>query len=84
MTIMQPNSCMSTRPGSRFSYLGRQVLGHHGLGAGHIEELVELTRRGRLDLSRSAGGILPLAEVADAVHRLQHKDGDPIRLVLRP
>lgn len=70
--------------GTRFSYLRQQVLGHYGSDPGHIEQLVALARRGRLDLSRSVSGVVPLAEAAEAVDRLMRKDGDPVRLVLRP
>ncbi|WP_433298802.1 zinc-binding dehydrogenase [Pseudonocardia sp. CA-142604] len=70
--------------GTRFSYLQQQVLGHYGSLAVHIEELVALIRRRRLDFSRSISGVLPLASAADAIDRLAHKKGNPIRLILRP
>ena len=67
-----------------FSYLQQQVLGHYGSEPQHVVELVELARHGRLDLSASISGVLPLAEAAAAVERLETKQGSPIRLVLRP
>ncbi|WP_035805142.1 zinc-binding dehydrogenase [Kitasatospora mediocidica] len=70
--------------GIRFSYLGQQILGHYGSRPEHIEQLVALTARGRLDLSRSVSEILPLAEAPEAVRRLATKQGNPIRIVLRP
>ncbi|WP_214402115.1 zinc-binding dehydrogenase [Pseudonocardia lacus] len=69
---------------SRFGFLQQQVLGHYGYGPGHIEELVALTRRHRLDLSRSVSGLVPLADAAKAVEQLERKTGNPIRLVLKP
>lgn len=39
---------------------------------------------GRLDFSASVSGMLPLAEAAEAVARLETKEGDPVRLILRP
>jgi threonine dehydrogenase-like Zn-dependent dehydrogenase len=71
--------------GTRFSYLQQQqVLGHYGSLAVHIDELVALIRRRRLDFSRSVSAVLPLASAADAVDRLTHMKGNPIRLILRP
>ncbi|MDH6109489.1 D-arabinose 1-dehydrogenase-like Zn-dependent alcohol dehydrogenase [Kitasatospora sp. MAP12-15] len=70
--------------GTRFSYLGQQILGHYGSRAEHIQQLVALAELGRLDLSRSVSEILPLAEAPEAVRRLASKQGNPIRIVLRP
>ncbi|GAA1663357.1 zinc-binding dehydrogenase [Fodinicola feengrottensis] len=67
-----------------FSFLQRQILGHYGYQPGAVEQLVGLARRGRLDLSGSISDVLPLAQAADAVARLQSKEGNPIRLILRP
>ncbi|NBM15856.1 zinc-binding dehydrogenase, partial [Streptomyces sp. GC420] len=39
---------------------------------------------GRLDLAPSITDHIPLADAADAVHRLENKIGDPIRLILVP
>jgi D-arabinose 1-dehydrogenase-like Zn-dependent alcohol dehydrogenase len=70
--------------GTHFTYLQQQVLGHYGSEPEHVEELVALTRRHRLDLSRSISGALPLADAVDAVALLRRKEGAPVRLVLRP
>jgi threonine dehydrogenase-like Zn-dependent dehydrogenase len=45
---------------------------------------VSLVRYGRLDLSRSVSGTLPLADAARAIEQLERKEGNPIRLVLTP
>ncbi|MFF3150792.1 zinc-binding dehydrogenase, partial [Streptomyces sp. NPDC057927] len=49
-----------------------------------VAQLIHLTENGRLDFSRSISDVLPLEQAAEAVERLEHKKGDPIRLVLRP
>jgi D-arabinose 1-dehydrogenase-like Zn-dependent alcohol dehydrogenase len=67
-----------------FQYTRRQVLGHYGYEERHVAELVRLTELGRLDFSRSVTGTLPLADAAQAVARLESKEGNPIRLVLIP
>jgi threonine dehydrogenase-like Zn-dependent dehydrogenase len=66
------------------SVRGQQVLGHYGSRPGDVERLVDLTRYGRLDLSRSISGTMPLAEAPDAVRALTDKTGNPIRLILVP
>jgi threonine dehydrogenase-like Zn-dependent dehydrogenase len=67
-----------------FQVKRRQILGHFGYEARHIVDLVRLTQLGRLDLSRSISGTLPLAEAATGVEQLVSKAGNPIRLVLLP
>lgn len=67
-----------------FAYLQQQVLGSYGSEPAHVEELVNLTHQGRLDLSRSVSDVLPLSEAPDAVGRLERKEGNPIRLILKP
>jgi threonine dehydrogenase-like Zn-dependent dehydrogenase len=66
------------------SFRQQQVLGHYGSGPDAVEQLVALTRFGRLDLGRSISATMPLAEAGDAVARLQGKQGNPIRLILVP
>lgn len=66
------------------SFLRKQVIGHYGSGSGDVETLIELARHHRLDWARSISGHVPLAEAADAVDRLARKEGNPIRLILRP
>ncbi|RZU75051.1 D-arabinose 1-dehydrogenase-like Zn-dependent alcohol dehydrogenase [Micromonospora kangleipakensis] len=69
---------------SRFNYLGQAVLGHYGSEAEHVAQLVSLAARGRLDLTASVSDVLPLTDAAEAVRRVHDKEGDPIRLILRP
>ncbi|CAL9355609.1 hypothetical protein SUDANB145_00557 [Streptomyces sp. enrichment culture] len=49
-----------------------------------MEQLVGRAAAGRFDLGPSVSAHVPLAEVANAVARLEKKIGDPIRLVLTP
>ncbi|WP_427919196.1 zinc-binding dehydrogenase [Streptomyces sp. cg40] len=67
-----------------FSARKLQILGHYGSSEAAVPELIRLMEAGRLDFARSVSEVLPLEQAADAVERLEHKKGDPIRLVLRP
>ncbi|GAA0668351.1 zinc-binding dehydrogenase [Streptomyces malaysiensis subsp. malaysiensis] len=60
------------------------VIGHTGYRMEHLEDLVELTARGRLDISGSVSAILPLEEVNEGIRRLREREGNPIRILLRP
>ncbi|WP_030185254.1 zinc-binding dehydrogenase [Streptomyces violaceorubidus] len=76
---------LTVTDGTRFSYLQQRILGHYGSDMPvALPQLLRLIQGGRLDFSGSASGVLPLAEAAAAVARLEKKEGDPIRLVLRP
>ncbi|MER7192022.1 zinc-binding dehydrogenase [Streptomyces flaveolus] len=68
--------------GIGFCFQLNQIRGHYGSGPEHVEELIRLISAGRIDLAPSITARVPLAEAADAVSRLEHKAGDPIRLVL--
>ncbi|MGN9767684.1 alcohol dehydrogenase catalytic domain-containing protein [Micromonospora sp. SD12] len=69
---------------SPFNYFQQAVLGHYGSEGEHVEQLVSLARQGRLDLAASISDVLPLADAQEAVRRVQTKQGNPIRLILRP
>ncbi|MFK4547604.1 D-arabinose 1-dehydrogenase-like Zn-dependent alcohol dehydrogenase [Streptomyces tendae] len=76
---------LTVTDGTRFSYLQQRILGHYGSDMTvALPQLLRLIQGGRLDFSGSVSGVLPLAEAAEAVARLEKKEGDPIRLVLRP
>ncbi|MEU4781493.1 zinc-binding dehydrogenase [Micromonospora sp. NPDC023633] len=77
----QPVTIASDSP---FNYFQQAVLGHYGSEAEHVEQLVSLARQGRLDLSASISDVLPLADAEEAVRRVHTKQGNPIRLILRP
>lgn len=76
---------LAVTDGTRFSYLQQQILGHYGSDMPvALPQLLRLIEGGRLDFSASISGELPLSAAAEAVERLEHKTGDPIRLILRP
>ncbi|MEV7523589.1 zinc-binding dehydrogenase [Streptomyces sp. NPDC091371] len=75
---------LTVTDGTLFSYLQHQILGHYGSAEDAVAQLISLAEGGRLDFSRSVSDVLLLADAAEAVERLRTKDGDPIRLVLRP
>ena len=60
------------------------VLGHLGYDRGHLDDLVALLANGRLDLSTSISDVISLDEVADGVRRLAEKEGDPVRIMVKP
>ena len=67
-----------------FGVQSHSVLGHLGYQKTHLDELVRLLAAGRLDLSASISDVMPLTEVKEGVRRLAEKDGDPVRLIVRP
>ncbi len=67
-----------------FTAKRNQVRGHVGSDGAHLEQLVRLAGSGRLDLAPSVSELVPLAEAAEAIHRLESKVGDPVRIVLVP
>ncbi|MEU9594262.1 zinc-binding dehydrogenase [Streptomyces sp. NPDC048219] len=76
---------LSVTDGTRFSYLQQRILGHYGSDMPvALPQLLRLVQGGRLDFSDSISGVLPLTEAAEAVARLEKKEGNPIRLILRP
>ncbi|MGN5382335.1 zinc-binding dehydrogenase [Streptomyces lasalocidi] len=75
---------LTVADGTRFSYLQHQILGHYGSAQEAVPQLIALAEGGRLDFSRSVTDVLPLTDATQAVRRLHTKEGDPIRLILRP
>ncbi|MFC7817182.1 MULTISPECIES: zinc-binding dehydrogenase [unclassified Streptomyces] len=76
---------LTVTDGTRFSYLQQRILGHYGSDMPvALPQLLRMIQGGRLDFSGSISGVLPLTEAAEAVARLEKKEGDPIRLILRP
>lgn len=61
-----------------------RVLGHLGYRRAHMEQIVRLVARGRLDLSRSVSAVLPLEDIAEGVRHLQDQDGAPVRILVSP
>ncbi|MFJ4677573.1 MULTISPECIES: zinc-binding dehydrogenase [unclassified Kitasatospora] len=75
---------LTVRDSIRFSYLQQRILGHYGSEENAVPQLIALAAGGRLDFSRSVSEVLPLERAAEAVERLHSKQGDPIRLILKP
>jgi D-arabinose 1-dehydrogenase-like Zn-dependent alcohol dehydrogenase len=71
-------------PGIFFGGRSISLLGHLGYRKHHLDDLLSLVSRGRLDLSGSISDVVALDEVPDGVRRLSEKEGDPIRIVVRP
>jgi D-arabinose 1-dehydrogenase-like Zn-dependent alcohol dehydrogenase len=66
------------------SVLGIGLLGHLGYGKRHLEEVLDLIATGRLDLSGSISGRLPLERVNEGLDRLATKADATVRLVVLP
>jgi Zn-dependent alcohol dehydrogenase len=47
-----------------------------------IEQLLDLVAKGKLDLSRSITKIIAIDEINKGLHELEHKVGNPIRIVV--
>lgn len=78
------NQPLAIQDGTAFTAAQRSVVGSYGSVPQDVDDLVKLVRAGRLDLARSVSGEFPLAEAPAAVEALEHKVGNPIRLVLKP
>lgn len=73
-----------TEPSVMLGYMNHEVLGHDGYEPRDITGLVRLVASGRLDLSRSVSHVVSLEDVAGGVDRLRTKEGDPVRIVVKP
>jgi threonine dehydrogenase-like Zn-dependent dehydrogenase len=79
-----------SEPSVLFGYYNHAVLGHDAVGPGGVYEwrdtgrLLRLAASGRLDLSRSVSHVVPLEDVGLGVEQLRTKDGNPVRIVLKP
>ncbi|MBP2472951.1 D-arabinose 1-dehydrogenase-like Zn-dependent alcohol dehydrogenase [Crossiella equi] len=68
----------------RFNAAQHEVRGAYGGEPADLHTLVRLAATGRLDLSGSITETLPLDAAEEAVHKLENKIGNPIRIVLKP
>ena len=73
-----------TEPSVMLGAMNHEVLGHDGYEPRDIAGLVRLVASGRLDLSRSVSHVVPLEDVARGVDRLRTKEGNPVRIVVKP
>ena len=71
-------------PGVLFGIRSQALLGHLGYRKEHLDQLVSIVGARRLDVSGSVSDVMPLDDVARGVERLARKEGNPIRLVVRP
>lgn len=71
-------------PGLLLGVQSQSILGHLGYQKRHLDDLVALLAGRRLDLSASITDVIPLSDVADGVRRLAEKEGDPVRIIVRP
>jgi D-arabinose 1-dehydrogenase-like Zn-dependent alcohol dehydrogenase len=71
-------------PGILLGVQRQSILGHLGYEKRHLDDLITLLANDRLDLSASISDVIPLTDVADGVRRLAEKEGDPVRIVVRP
>jgi D-arabinose 1-dehydrogenase-like Zn-dependent alcohol dehydrogenase len=75
---------MTIHHGVGFCATLQQVRGHYGSRMEHLFQLIKLTRYKRLELSRSISAVLPLSEAPAGVEKLATKQGNPIRIILKP
>lgn len=71
-------------PAVLFSTRATKLLGHLGYRKRHLDDLVRLLASGRLDLSGSITDVIPLAQINEGVDRLRQRDGDVVRIMVRP
>jgi threonine dehydrogenase-like Zn-dependent dehydrogenase len=75
---------LQLEPSILFGIQSHSVLGHLGYNKRHLEQLVRLLAGGRLKLEASISDVLPLEDTPKGVERLAKKEGDPVRLVVKP
>lgn len=75
---------ISLGPSILFAVRRNRLIGVYGYRREHLETLVGLAARGRIDLSRSISARLPLDRAAEGVSILSEKRGDPVRVLLIP
>jgi D-arabinose 1-dehydrogenase-like Zn-dependent alcohol dehydrogenase len=71
-------------PTAMFGLSQKHVLGHLGYQNVDIETLAALVSTGRLDLSRSISDIVSLEDVKVGIEKLEHQEGNPIRILVKP
>ncbi|MEV7043751.1 zinc-binding dehydrogenase [Amycolatopsis sp. NPDC051061] len=84
--VLVGTSLDMSEPGPEFALTrnNQTVIAHTGYRVKHLEDLVELVERGRLDVSTSISAVLPLARVAEGLQRMREYDGNLLRVLLRP
>jgi len=59
-----------------------EMVGSFAFERTEIEQLLDLVAKGKLDLSRSITKIIAIDEINKGLHELEHKVGNPIRIVV--
>ena len=67
-----------------FNLTRKRVLGHLGYEVEDVATLARLVSTGRLDLSRSISGVVPLEDVAEGIRILHEREGSPVRILVQP
>ncbi len=60
------------------------IRGSYGSDRRSMPELIALVESGKLELSHSISGHLPLEDANRAIHDLENRVGNPVRLILTP
>jgi D-arabinose 1-dehydrogenase-like Zn-dependent alcohol dehydrogenase len=84
VVVGQSSESIDAGPVSVLSFLSASIMGHLGYRKRHLEEVLGLMATGRLDVSGSISGRLPLDEINEGVRRLRDKEGAPVRLLVVP
>ena len=71
-------------PTSLFGLTQKSVLGHLGYQNVDIGTLATLVSAGRLDISRSISEVVSLEDIRSGIDKLEHQDGNPIRILVQP
>ncbi len=79
-----PGPLQLTESSLHLAYNNHAVLGHDGCEPRDMTQLVRHVASGRLDLSRSISHMVSLEEVVQGVERLRTKEGNPVRIVIKP
>ena len=84
MLVGQSFEALDAGPIIYLSLVGLSILGHLGYRKRHLEDVIALMASGRLDVSASISGRLPLDRVNEGIDRLTSKEDAPVRIVVLP
>jgi 2-desacetyl-2-hydroxyethyl bacteriochlorophyllide A dehydrogenase len=84
VVVGQSLQTLTAGPILLLSYLERSILGHLGYRKQDLERVLDLVAAGRLDLSASISGRLPLEAVNEGIERLRTKAASTVRLLVMP
>ncbi len=84
ITVGMSADTIDAGPFIDFSIKQKQLKGHLGYQVQDIGILAEMIATGRLDLDESISAVVPLTEIHRGIEMLEHKIGDPIRILVQP